>query len=200
MVPGVLRLTDDTAAGLIGAAGLDAHHRGVVVGAAGQQHLIGGILPQVVVLIGLPQLHGVVFHYGGKIRLLHGILRQDRHIPCGGIVVIAVQAGGVGKMGAQRLGTVVHHLHKPGDVLGHGICHAAAAHIPRQDHGGFIARLHQRRGEQLPDGQSLPDDQPAQGGVGAVQHILDPHGIFGGFVVKILYIFQHQYGGHDLGK
>ena len=203
MVAAILCLADDTAPGLIGAAGLDAHHGGVVVGTAGQQHLIGGVLPQVGVLIGLAQLHGVVLYDGGKRRLLHGIFRHDGHIPGRGVGVIAVQAGGVGKMGAgaaQRFGLVVHHLHKGGDIPRHKIRHTAAAHISRQDHRGFVTALHQRRGQKLPDGQLLPHDKPAQRGIGAVQHVLDPHGVFGRFAIQVLYILQHHYRGHYFGE
>ena len=203
VVVAVLGLGDYTATGFIGGAGLDADDGGVVVGAAGVQHLVGGVLPQLVVLVGGAQVHGVVLDDLGKGGIFHGVFAHNGQVISGGIMVLVVQPGRVGKMGAgaaQRLGLVVHHLHKAGDILGHKVLIAAAAHIARQNHGGFIAGLYQRRIQQLPDGQPLSDDQSAQRSVGAVQHILDPQGIGDAGGIQVRHVFQHQDGGHDLGK
>ena len=103
---------------------------------------------------GCRQVAAVPPHDGSEALVLHGGLRDDGHIPHGGIVVLVVDAGGIGEMGeagaAQHVRRVVH---EDGKVL------RAAADILGNRVRAVVAGLDERRGDEVLHPDLFPGDQ-----------------------------------------
>ena len=130
---------------LVVGAGLDAGGVGVVVGHAigvdhVGQHAVGGVGRADVLLI--PHGMVVVGRGGGDFRKVgqaHGVLGDGNHVPGRGVVVLVVQAVGIGEMGvgaAQLLGLLVHQLD---EVAAAGVVAAVEALLAiGRGHGGGV--------------------------------------------------------------
>ena len=125
----------------------------------------------------------------------HGLLGHLVDVPGRGVVVGVVQTVGVGKVGArhaQLLGSLVHAIHKGGDVPadGHG-----------QDVGRLVGRGDQQAVEQVLHRDDLPGLEVGGGGViGDVSQGGRVHSDFGGQVqLTPAHGLQSEQGGHDLG-
>ena len=145
---------NEAALGGGGEAGLDAGGLGIVVVAAagvsgGGDELVGGVELALLAYVGGGD--GVLGRVGNlpEFGVGHGGLDDERQILGGGVVILVVEAVGVGKVGAgaaQLRGLFVHQrhegVHRAGYVLG-------------DDVAGLVGRGHHDAVEQILEGDDL---------------------------------------------
>ena len=184
--PVALRRTHKAVARPAGGACLDADGVGIVIlvvllVALGIEKVVGAGKGAGAHQVGFGG--GVAFgrHHLAEGFVLHGLLGDDGHIPCGGKVIVVMQAVGIGKMrggAAKGHGSLVHQVHKAADRTGYRAGDGV---------GRVVGRLEQRCVEQVAQGDFLALPQ-----IGSGYAVLVEGDVLRGYGTRLVKVAEHQ--------